>query len=172
MVKAMTEDKIPYLKSKLAQGLTRQFKSMWSMLRQAIAQVSEDQWAQDVKDWSYSLRVYHIIETAVYYTRADPEGMPWGERLGTINWWEQMTAHEAAQQLSRDDMTAYLDETEGLMNILFATATDDSLLEKDGFHWFSSIFEKLQYMLRHSTYHIGELALALREWDCERIKWE
>ena len=172
MVKSVSENKFGKFKSEIAGALARQFKGMWAMLRQAVEQVPSDYWIRGKDNWCYSLRVYHIIEAAAYYSRETPKGMKWGERLGTVDWWEKMTAKEAAQKLTKQDMKAYLDEMDERIEAVLAASTDESLLEQDGFHWFSSPLEKLQYLLRHSSYHIGELALALREWDCERIKWK
>lgn len=168
----MSDNKFGKFKSDIARGLARQFQAMWDMLRQAVDQVQGDCWTRGKDNWCYSLRVYHIIETAAFYSRETPEGMKWGTRLGTVDWWEKMTAQEAAQKLTKQDMTKYLEEMEERIEASLAASTNKSLLEQDGFHWFSSILEKLQYLLRHNSYHIGELALALREWDCERIKWK
>ncbi len=167
----MSEKRYGKIKSEIAKSLARQFKGTWDMLRQAIDKVPSECWTRGKENWCYSLRVYHVIETAAFYSRETPEGMKWGTRLGTEDWWEKMTAQEAAELLTKEDMTAYLKEMEVHVETALAAYTDASLLEQDGFHWFASILEKYQYLLRHNSYHIGELALALREWDCERIKW-
>jgi hypothetical protein len=48
----------------------------------------------------------------------------------------------------------------------------DQLVSKDDFKWFSSVFEKLLYLLRHNQHHLGELSRMLREWECTRVKWQ
>lgn len=171
-MKPVSDTKYGKYKSTIAKSMARQFKGMWDMLRQAVEQVPSDCWTRGKENWCYSLLVYHIIETAAFYSRDTPEGMVWGKRLGEVDWWERMTAQEAARQLTKQDMKAYLDEMEKHIEVFLVASTDERLLEQDGFNWFSSILEKLQYLLRHCSYHVGELALALREWDCERIKWE
>ncbi|MHA1743933.1 MAG: hypothetical protein ACTSV6_06755, partial [Candidatus Heimdallarchaeota archaeon] len=66
----------------------------------------------------------------------------------------------------------YLKEIEEKVSTYLKTLSFEQLLEKDGFKWFSSIFEKLLYLLRHTAHHLGELGRMLREWDCKRMKWQ
>jgi hypothetical protein len=161
-------------KSLIAFGLARQFRGIWTMTRQAIEQVPDAAWARGVKgdeEWFYSLRVYHIIETAEFYSRDMHEGMQWGARLGKVNWWDSITHKEAAKKVVKGDMLVYLDEIAQYIEGLLKRASDKDLLRKDGFHWFSSIIEKYQYLIRHNTYHLGELTMQLRVQGNKRIKW-
>lgn len=157
--------------SQFAFGLARQYQGMWTMLRQGIEKIPDGQWKFGKDEWFYSLRVYHIIETVEFYARDTHEGMEWGKRLGKVNWWEEISAEAASLLITKKAVMKYLAEMEKKINTLLKAYSDEDLLKQDGFHWFSSIFEKLLYCLRHSIFHIGELAFALRELECERIKW-
>lgn len=160
-------------RSEIAEALARQFKGMWNMLCQAIENVPDKNWAQGTEDksWFYSLRVFHIIETADFYSRDTPEGMEWGKRLGIIEWWKKISHEEAAKKLQKADMLDYLKQLEQRIDRGLRRHSVESLQKGDGFHWFHSILEKYEYLLRHNTFHLGELALRLREWGSERIKW-
>jgi hypothetical protein len=97
--------------------------------------------------------------------------MEWGKRLGKVNWWEEISHDAAALLITKKDALKYIAEMEKKINKLFKAYSDEDLLKQDGFHWFSSIYEKYLYCLRHSVFHIGELAFALHGLECERIEW-
>ncbi len=160
-------------KSKIAFSLARQYHGMWEMLRQSIEKIPDNHWFQGLGDdeWFYSLRVYHIIETAEFYARDTYENWKWGRQLGLENWWESITHKEAAQRVTKIELLDYLKKIEKRILKILKKASDVDLQKKDGFHWFSSILEKFQYLLRHNSFHIGELTLFLREIKSERIKW-
>ena len=63
------------------------------------------------------------------------------------------------------------DEMEKRITEFLVNKSDEDLLKKDSYYWFDSTYGKLIYLLRHNSFHIGELAKALRDWDCERFKW-
>ena len=95
-----------------------------------------------------------------------------GKRLGKVNWWDVISAQEAAQKLTKLDVLDYLDEMEERTVRILQDHTLESIMEPDGFRkHLTSIFLKYVYLLRHASYHIGELAMKLRDWKCERCKW-
>ena len=170
----MSQLKESDFKSLIAFGLARQFQGMWRMVRQAIDQIPDEHWAQGIKEdkkWFYSLRVYHIIETAEFYARDTHEGMLWGARLGKVNWWETITHKEAAAKVVKGETRIYQTDIAKYIESYLKRISDEELLKKDGFHWFSSVLEKLQYLLQHNLYHLGELTMQLRALRCDRITW-
>ncbi|MBY9000009.1 MAG: hypothetical protein KGD64_03770 [Candidatus Heimdallarchaeota archaeon] len=60
----------------------RQFKDKWKHLDQAINNVPEDRFHEGPKDWRYYWIIYHIIETADFYSNNSPDLMKWGQRAG------------------------------------------------------------------------------------------
>ncbi|MFX0168590.1 MAG: hypothetical protein ACFE89_04440 [Candidatus Hodarchaeota archaeon] len=161
-------------KSLLAFSLARQFWGIWGMTRQAIAQIPDSEWPHGVEvdhEWFYSLRVYHLIETIEFYSKDTPKGMQWGARLGTVNWWETISHKEAAERITKATATAYMNEIAEHLDKHLRSVTDEELMGKDEFHWFASVLEKFQYVIRHSSFHLGELAMYLRDQSCERMKW-
>ncbi len=141
------------------------------MLEAAMASVTDDKWHSGVSKWHFSLTAYHVVETAQFYMRSDPDAMKWGARAG-YGWREDIDIKkEILPRLTRELVQTYLEETrEGLTSVLKSMSAED-LLKKDGFYWFGSVFEKLIYLLRHTTHHIGELNRTLRDWECEPVKW-
>ena len=161
-------------KSHIAFSLARQYEAMWDMIRQAIECIPDKEWTdgvQDDEEWYYSLRVYHMIETAEFYSRDTHKGMQWGARLGKVNWSKTITPKEAAEIVLKGDMLIFLDDVANFIRSNLKRVSDEKLLQKDGFHWFVSVLEKYQYLLRHNSYHLGELTMQLRALGHTRIKW-
>ncbi len=155
----------------ITKSLEGQFASCWQMLEAAMASVTDDKWHSGVGKWHFSLTAYHVIETAQFYISSDPDSMMWGGRAG-FEWGEGVDIkREILPKLTKDLVNSYLRETKESLGNLLGSTKNQNILEKDGFYWFSSILEKLMYLLRHTMYHIGELSRALRDWDCEHAKW-
>ncbi|MFX1540955.1 MAG: hypothetical protein ACFFBX_09275 [Promethearchaeota archaeon] len=167
----MSKLKESEFKSPFAFGLARQFHGMWTMLMQGIEKIPDGEWHHGRDKWFYSLRIYHIIETSEFYARDTPEGMQWGKHLGQVNWKEEMSLKKAAKLITKKEVIKYLGEMKWRITKQLKALSDEDLLKKDGFHWFSGIYEKYVYLLRHSNFHIGELAYALRTLECDRIEW-
>ncbi|HUT81013.1 MAG TPA: DinB family protein [Candidatus Bathyarchaeia archaeon] len=154
----------------ISSGLLSQFASTWKMLRKAIENVPDEYWYTTNKEWTYSYTAYHIIETQEFYLRNDPEGMVWGKLLGGDIKNENIPAVE--KYPSKIILIDYLEKIEQEITEYLKNISYEELVQKDGFKWFSSVFEKLLYLLRHNAHHLGELGRMLREWDCERMRWQ
>lgn len=144
--------------------LSRQFSSSWKMLHQAIENAPDIYWLKWDNDWSFSWNIYHIIETADYYKRSTPKGMEWGKKAG---------GKTKKTKITKEQLLVYLEEVEYQISDLLEKSSDEDLLGTDEFDdGHLVILEKLLYLLRHNMHHIGELNKALRDWECERIKWK
>ncbi|MBN1330562.1 MAG: DinB family protein [Candidatus Heimdallarchaeota archaeon] len=154
----------------ISNGLLSQFASTWKMLKQAINIIPDEYWYMTNKEWTYSYTVYHIIETQEFYLRNDPEGMQWGRLLGGEIDNENIPAEE--KYPSKAVIIDYMEKIETKIIEHLQNISNEQLFQKDGFKWFSSVFEKLLYLLRHNAHHLGELGRMLREWDCERMRWQ
>ncbi len=152
--------------------LLKQFESKWKMLRDAVDKCPEEKWHEGEGDWIYSWSVYHIIETADFYSRNNPESMTWGIKTG-INWdidsKDEIISKKS--KITKSFLNNYLEEIELRISRSLSETKDKDLLLKDDFRWFDSVYEKLVYLLRHNSFHIGELAQKLRNWRSERLKW-
>jgi len=160
-------------KKKFGLILSNEFKNSWKILRQAIENITYEYWLEMANDWSFSWTVYHIIETAEFYSRNTPEGMEWGKKAGISHETDsdEMKIQKLAN-ITKELLLAYLDEIEERITNFIENTNDEDLFEKDGFDpHLKSILEKLLYLLRHNMHHIGELNKALRDWNCQRISW-
>jgi hypothetical protein len=155
----------------LTDSILTQFLKGLEMTKDAVDIVPTSKWHEGYGKWFFSLTAYHIVETVAFYSRDEHEGMVWGARADYS--WENMSSIEKdiLPKITKEIVVEYISEIESKLSSLLKTTSDKDLLGKDGFHWFSCILEKLQYALRHTAYHCGELANALRTWDSPRIKW-
>jgi uncharacterized damage-inducible protein DinB len=163
--------KVATMKDTVIDGLQRQFISSCKMLRNAVANVPDEKWHHGAEGWFFSLTAYHIVETLDFYLRKSPDGMRWGAQAG-FDWDESKdTERDILPKITKGIVEAYLDEVEGKLTELLSSLGIKDLSNKDDFPWFTSIFEKLIYVLRHTTHHAGELSKTLRDWQCKRVEW-
>lgn len=156
----------------ISEVMLKQFRSSMKMLDQAISKIPDEKWHDGTNEWHFSLTVYHILETIDFYSRESPEGMEWGRRAD-FDWDRtQDIQQDILPKITMDLVGTYKEEMSKKINGILEFLGDEGLQKSDGFHWFSNIYEKLHYLFRHTDYHIGELGRALREWDCELMKWE
>ncbi len=152
--------------------LMAQFKDKWRMVKQTIDKIPDEKWHKGEKGWIYSWFVYHIVETADFYSQSYHEDMKWG-KVADIDWDKDSEEEIEKKKLkvTKNLIIDYMEEMDRRITDYLNTISDEDLLKKDGFHWFDSIYGKLIYLLRHNSFHLGELAKALRDWDCERFRW-
>lgn len=150
----------------IVQSIVRQFASAWDMVRQAIDNIPDKDWRATYGEWCYATAVFHIVETVDYYSQGSPEGFDWGGRFDVT----KKGGYEPKNMPGKKEVLAYLDEMEKRTVEVFTTP-EIPLEQKDRFPWFHSVLEKLLYALRHTVFHTGELALALRTRECKKMKW-
>ncbi len=151
---------------KTVESLSRQFTSAWDMVRQAIDNIPDEDWRATYGEWCYATRVYHIIETFDFYSQSSPDGFDWGSRFDVV----KKGGYEPQNMPGKTEVLNYLDEMEKRTTEVLAKP--ETLLEqKDEFPWFHSVLEKLLYALRHTVFHTGELALALRTRKHKKLEW-
>jgi uncharacterized damage-inducible protein DinB len=153
--------------------LLKQFERKWKMLREAIENCPDDKWHEGKDDWIFSNITYHIVETADFYTQEDYEKMNWGRVSGIdLDKDSKEEIKEKMTKITKELVSNYLEEMDTTIIKLLKKTSDKDLLKKDSFYWFDSIYEKLIYLLRHNSYHLGELTYMLRECNAERLKWK
>ncbi len=139
-------------------SLINQFAGSWKMLRQAINNVSDDNWNEGTSKWVFSDMVLHIISTTDFYCGNSPD-----EFKGPTS--------EGKDDPSKEVLLTYLGEMEKKVGSVLQSLKEADLHEKDGFQWFNSIFEKFVYLLRHNSLHLGELSYFLRDKGLKRMEW-
>ena len=139
------------------------------MMDKAMGEIDDDRWLWGVNGWTYANTFYHLIITQEFYIRDSPEGMRWGTLYGDKELVETMPSEYYP---TREVLIEYKETTESKVEEYICSMNDSDLLGSDGFReYLPTILEKLLYLLRHNSHHIGELALIHRELDLGRIKW-
>jgi len=150
----------------VVKSITRQFVSAWDMARQAIYNIPDEDWKATHGEWCFATVAFHIVETVDFCSQGSAEGFEWGGRFDVT----KKGGYEPRNMPSKKELLDYLDEMEK-RTAKVLTAPEIPLEQKDGFPWFHSVLEKLLYALRHTMFHTGELALALRTWEFKKLKW-
>ena len=148
------------------ESIARQFASAWEMVRQAIDNITDEDWRATHSKWCYATTVYHIVETFDFYSQGSSDGFDWGGRFNVA----EKGGYEPENMPGKSEVLSYLDEMEK-RTVKVLTEPEIPLEQKDGFPWFHSVLEKLLYALRHTVFHTGELALALRTRDRKKMNW-
>lgn len=155
------------------------------MLRQAIENVPDDRWSaglvgrgkpwvesEEMKIEYYSYVVLHLIESIEFYSQDDASEMIWGAAIGGIDW-KKETPQEIAARISKKAMIDYSEKIESLLESKLDSLSEKDLLEPDGFSKsYPNRLAKYLHQLRHTMFHIGELARVLRNCNCERLQME
>lgn len=150
----------------IVDSITRQFASAWDMVRQALDNIPNEDWRVTYGEWCYATAAYHIVETFDYYSQGSPDGFDWGGRFDVA----KKGGYEPQNMPEKNEVLKYLGEMEKRTETVL-TMPEIPLEQKDEFPWFHSVLEKLLYALRHTVFHTGELALALRTRECKKLKW-
>jgi hypothetical protein len=171
--------------NRIAEHLIDQFNRSWKILLQAIDKVPDEKWTDSVETidkpwtetkgmnvWYFSNIVYHVIQTVEFYAKDNPDEMKWGSRIGGIDWKTESPA-VTASRITKKDMRDYLEETQTILNDKLRSFSEEDLFETDGFSGhLDSRLMKFIYTLRHSMWHIGELSMAVRDFECDRLQWQ
>ena len=160
--------------NRITRSMLKQFNRKWNMLNQAIEKYPEEDWLKDEGEWTYSYIIFHILETAKFYLANSPDEMVWGERVGID--WETDSKEKIAKaksEISKEFLLEYLEELKENTLILLEKISSEKLMDQDGFHkfGFESVLEKLIYLIRHTSVHLGELSKTLRDKGYERMIW-
>jgi uncharacterized damage-inducible protein DinB len=151
---------------KTVESLKKQFASAWDMVRQAIDNISDEDWRTAFGEWCFATTLYHIVETFDFYSQRSPDGFDWGGRFDVAG----KGGYQPSNMPDKSELRDYLGEMEK-RTVRILTNPEIPLEQKDEFHYFDSVLEKLLYALRHTVFHTGELALALRTIGSKGLKW-
>lgn len=154
---------------KISDALLSQFDRTWEMLRCSIERLTDEQWRTAPNERMVPARwAYHAIRSADGYAGESRESSVLVGLEG-INW---ETAAPAALP-GRQDLLAYLDKVAAKMRARISSLSEEELLGPTGFPWTGeSILEQMIYTLRHTQYHLGELAAALRFHGADQAEWK
>ena len=141
----------------------------WGMYEEAIKCIPEEHWRTGDVDYLIPARlVYHVLETADFYSSQKPEGFPWGQRFGVDPWDalpEQLPTKDEALEYHREVMDKVKTWLDGL---------DDPIMlsQETEFSWTgSTVLGRVLYLVIHYRQHLGEINAELRRRGLPRIKW-
>ncbi|MFW9967009.1 MAG: hypothetical protein ACFFEA_07630 [Candidatus Thorarchaeota archaeon] len=171
--------------NEFVEQMKAQFRSCWLMLRQAIRNVPDEYWSMglirrnepwvDTEEMNieyYSYVVLHLLESVEFYSQDDTNEMIWGAAIGGIDW-KKESPQETASRISKEAMLEYSKKIESLLEAKLNSLSEKDLLEPDGFsRSYPNRLAKYLNLMRHTMFHIGELARVLRNCNCERLNWE
>ena len=139
------------------------------MLDRAFEEIPDEYWLTEVNNWTYAEVIYHIVITQEFYIRDSPEGMKWGELYGDP---ELKEASPREYYPNKQTLLEYHEWVKEKVEAYLAGLDDGKLVLSDGFKGhLPSIHEKLTYLLRHNSHHLGELALMHRTLNIGKIEW-
>ena len=153
----------------IAESIAGDFARTWKMYRSAINDIPERHWRSGDDNYLIPARlVYHVIETAGYYSGRTPKEFEWGHRFGVD--WESATPEQLP---TKDQALAYLEDVQARVDTWLRGMDDSHLLATDTeFLWpGSSFLDRALYLLQHNRQHIGELNAELRRRALPRVHW-
>lgn len=163
----------------LVLAVTRQFSGSFKMFRQAIKNIPEEMWYRGSKSWSFAWTAFHVVECADALSQIGSRDFIWLSKIG-LTWAEIKDGEEfknkVLPKITKELVADYLNDVESSIISLLEGMIDEDLHAPDesgkAEGLYETVFERMIYLLRHQQHHVGELALALREWECKRMTWE
>jgi len=150
-------------------SLLEAFGLTWGMYEEAIRSIPDGHWRTGDIDYLIPARlVYHVLETADFYSSGKPEGFPWGQRFDVDPWDalpEQLPTKDEALEYHREAMDKVRTWLSGL--------DDPGILSQEAaFPWTgSTLLGRALYLLVHYRQHMGEINAELRRRGLPRVKW-
>ena len=149
------------------------------MLQQAIENIPEEKWNDGGTGWTYSWTAYHAVEGTDALSRIGTKDFVWLSRIGLtwneIDFEKNEFVTKVLSKITKKLVFKYFNEVRDSTMKRLESLTDQNLRDPEICGWydglFSTVLERVVYLLRHQHHHCGELALALRNWNCERLKW-
>jgi hypothetical protein len=146
-------------------ALAAQFDRNWEMWRATIARFSDDEWRTAPRDRMLPVRwAYHAIQTVDFYMGENPESFDWETRA---DW-----GGDLCQLPNQKELLAYIDAMQAKIHQRLDSANDEEMLRPTAFPWTGhSLLQQMLYLLRHTQYHLGELAMLLRLRGDNEAEW-
>lgn len=154
----------------IKRALKGQYRAGLKMLRQCIADASEDLWASGGHPRTYWRIAYHaVFYTHLYLMPTKEDFQPWDKhRDGATDLWEDPPVIEPYSQV---ELLEYLDWLDA--NVSDFVDRLDLESPESGFEWYPNI-EKLDHQIlniRHLAGHMGQLSELAMRGGIEEIDW-
>lgn len=148
-------------------ALADQYARQWDMLRATIERIDDAAWHAGVDHAVPAWIALHTVIVADFYLQTDLSTFDRSARLGVSD-------REPGKPLpGRAALREYLDEVAARTDAFLRGLDDAALFAAETlFPWTgANVFERTVYMLRHTTYHLGELSYVLRLHGAEATEW-
>jgi hypothetical protein len=139
------------------------------MYYEAMEKIPEQHWRSGEIDYLIPARlVYHVLETADFYSSVSPKEFPWGKRFGV-----DCFDSPPESLPSRDEAQKYHEEVRRKVREWILGLGNSGLLEEETeFPWTGSVvLGRVLYVLGHYRQHFGELNAELRRRGLPRVEW-
>ncbi len=153
----------------IRKSLVEAFARTWSMCQDAIESIAEEHWqAGDIEYLIPARIMYHVLETADFYSSSTPEGFVWGQRFKT-----EGQPDRPEKSLTKEQAQTYLKEIVEKVDGWLQGMNDAAFLAAEkAFPWTgSAVLGRALYLLVHCHQHLGEINAELRQRGLPRVKW-
>jgi hypothetical protein len=153
----------------IQESLVDAFRRNWDMYEELIKSIPNEHWRTGDINYLIPARlVYHVLESADFYTNPTSKGFAWGKHIN-VNWevatYEQLPTKVSIQSYFREIM-------EKVNNWLRGMDDSDFLSPQKEFLWTgNTMLGRAIYLLVHCRQHIGEINAELRRRGLARVKW-
>jgi hypothetical protein len=160
----MTENRI------IVDDLADQYRRAYKMLHVVIDSIPTDKWITGITDSCVPARIaYHAVEALdFFFSGKTASDFTWGHRFNGS--WEDLPGESLP---TKEEMVAYVKETEARVGEFFENTTDGELLKPfELYDWSGTTrLGQLVYALRHTMHHQGELAVLQLHAGVEGDSW-
>jgi hypothetical protein len=153
----------------LGEALLEAYELIWEMYDDVLERVPEEHWRAGEIDYLIPARqVYHVVETADFYSGSSSKDFPWGHRFD-VGCFDSPTE----ELPTREEARGYHDEVKIKVTEWIRGMVETELLSREeSFPWTGSVvLGRALYLLGHYRQHFGELNAELRRRGLPRIKW-
>jgi uncharacterized damage-inducible protein DinB len=149
----------------IAADVADQFDRAFGMMRDIVENISDKEWREGTELRFVPARwAYHSLISAAFYIRLAPDEFDWN---AYPNW-----SGPVDQLPSRQDHLSFLAEVAADYHRRWDTMSDEEMLLPTHFPWTGKTrLGQCMYNLRHFIYHLGEVAMRLRQAGRDEMPW-
>jgi uncharacterized damage-inducible protein DinB len=153
----------------LCESILEHFNLIWEMHEEAIVNIPKEYWKEgDIEYLIPARQIFHVTESADYYSSIDQNSFLWGHRFGT-------RARDTMKKNlpNKEELFQYHNEVKEKIDSWLKTSSDIEILQyQNTFRWTGmTVLSRLIYVLAHYRQHFGEINAELRRRGLPRIKW-
>ena len=154
----------------VCESILEHFNLICEIYEEAITKIPDDYWKDgDIEYLIPARQIFHVTESADYYSSQNEKDFHWGHRFGT-------RARETKKENfpGKEELMKYHIEVKEKINKWIRSSNDEELLAyQNAYKWTGkTLLSRLIYILSHHRQHFGEINAELRRHEIDRIKWK